>query len=77
MSIVPSLKLGDFVDNAVQSAVNPESLRYFGSDAVAQRRESRRNRLTTQLSISEKSSRAELETFSPNSAQTTEFMLQD
>lgn len=33
MSIVRSLKLGDFVDNAVQSAVNPESLRYFDSDA--------------------------------------------
>jgi hypothetical protein len=77
MSIVRSLKLGDFVDNAVQSALNPESLRHFDSDAAAQWRESRRNRLLTQLSISEKSSRAELKTFPPNSAQTTELMLQD
>jgi hypothetical protein len=29
-----SLKLGDLVDNAVQSAVNPESLLYFRSDAA-------------------------------------------
>jgi len=33
--------------------------------------------LLTQLSISEQSSRAELKTFPPNSAQTTELMLQD
>jgi hypothetical protein len=44
MSIVRSLKVGDFVDNAVQSAVNPESLRHFDSDAAAQWRESRRDR---------------------------------
>jgi len=27
-------QLGDLVDNAVQSAVNPESLLYFDSDAA-------------------------------------------
>jgi hypothetical protein len=45
MSIVRSLKLGDFVDNAVQSAVNPESLRHFDSDAAAQWRESRKRQI--------------------------------
>ena len=77
MSIVPSLQFGDFVDNAVQSAVNPESLRYFDSDAARAIAGIAKKQIATQLSISEKSSRAELRTFSPNSAQTTELMLQD
>jgi len=77
MSIASSLKLADFVDNAVQSAVNPESLRYFDSDAARAIAGIAKKQIATQLSISEKSSRAQLKTFSPNSAQTTELRLQD
>jgi hypothetical protein len=77
MSIVRSLKLGDFVDNAVQSGSQPgvaSLLRQRCRRAIAG---IAKKQIATQLSISEKSSRAELKTFSPNSAQTTELMLQD